>query len=119
MPAACKALIVYYQKTSTTSWVTNSTVKYSRDYEIDIESMLDDTFTFQLVKGIVPRNDDGLLDWSYTGPENDKEWAWFFNRHYHLLDLLAAYQKTGNLEYIRCISNKVTDWAYFKCQQKS
>ena len=52
-------------------------------------------------------------------PKNDKEWAWFFNRHYHLLDLFAADQKTGNLQYIRCISDLVIDWVISSPSKKS
>ena len=66
LPAACKALVTYYQQQSSNSWVSNSTDRYSRNYKVEIESILDDTFTFQLVTGVVPRDDNGLLDWSYT-----------------------------------------------------
>ncbi|MDY6900671.1 MAG: alginate lyase family protein, partial [Cyanobacteriota bacterium] len=119
LPAACKALIAYYQNTDSNFWVRNLNSNYSPNREVDIESILDDTYNFQLVTGIVPRNDNGLLDWSYTGPKNDKEWAWFFNRHYHLLDLFVAYQQEGNLEYVRSISDLVTDWVISSPSKKS
>lgn len=117
-PAACKALIAYYQNIDST-WIGNLNNKYSTNYQVNIESMLDDKFTFQLVTGVVPRDDNGLLDWSHTGPTNDREWAWFFNRHYHLLDLFLAYQRTGNLEYVRFISDLVKDWVISSPSNKS
>ncbi|MBW4509591.1 MAG: heparinase II/III family protein [Scytonematopsis contorta HA4267-MV1] len=107
---ACEALIAYYRNGETALWLRNTTVTPSFALQEPIEAILNDTFTFQLVTGKVPRYNNGFLNWCYLGPQKDKEWAWFLNRHYHLLDLCAAYQKTGNLDYVYCISNHVIDW---------
>ncbi|BDA72006.1 conserved hypothetical protein [Calothrix sp. PCC 7716] len=109
-PAACEALITYYRDAETVTWLRNEAATMSAIGQESVQAMLNDTFTFQLVTGKASRHDSGLLDWSYKGPQNDKEWAWFFNRHYHLLDLCVAYQKTGNLDYVYCINNHVIDW---------
>lgn len=108
--SACEALIAYYREGKTAPWLRRHAVESSVAIDPWIEPILKDTFTFQLVTGKIPRCQNGLLDWAHKGPKNDKEWAWFLNRHYHLLDLFAAYQKTGNLSYIRCINNHITDW---------
>jgi Heparinase II/III N-terminus/Heparinase II/III-like protein len=109
-PAACEALITYYKEAETVTWLRNKTLTMSVSCQDLADAILNDTFTFQLVTGRVPRHDSGLLDWSYLGPQNDKEWGWFLNRHYHLLHLYVAYQKTGNLSYVHCINNHVIDW---------
>jgi Heparinase II/III N-terminus/Heparinase II/III-like protein len=119
-PTACEALLAYYQKGNTSAWLRESLVKPSVVCQESVESIINDSFRFQLVKGKVPRHDNGLLDWCYLGPKNDKEWAWFLNRHYHLLDLCAAYQKTGNLDYVRYINNHVIDWVISSpCKENS
>ena len=74
------------------------------------EAVLNDIITVQGRSGIVPRMHDGMLDWHYRGPQEDMEWAWGFNRHYHLNTLLEAYLETGNNDYVRAIDTHLKDW---------
>jgi hypothetical protein len=57
-----------------------------------------------------PRLSAGDFDWSWRGPNNDIEWAWFFNRLTWLPDLWQAYQKTGDVAYFACVVRTLEDW---------
>jgi Heparinase II/III N-terminus/Heparinase II/III-like protein len=113
---ACDALLVYYQESHTIPWLRQYPVDRRRSVEPDplnnlcAKSILDDTFTFQLTTGKVPRKSNGRLDWCDLGPKNDYEWTWFLNRHYHLVKLLEAYFETGQLSYVHCISQHLKEW---------
>lgn len=110
LPAACAALLAYYRDHEAGIWLCQPLITPSSNPVLEAELILKDTFTFQRVKGVVGRHENGLLDWSCQGPEQDREWAWFLNRHYHLNTLFAAYNSTGNLDYVRCISHHLVDW---------
>lgn len=49
-------------------------------------------------------------DWDHRGPKNDKEWAWFLNRHRYFEDLYIAYQATGEARYAEKIFTILEDW---------
>jgi hypothetical protein len=74
------------------------------------DTILQDIYSFQGVKGKVPRLPDGHLDWDHRGPQNDVEWAWAMNRHYPVQDLVDAYFKTGYVKYIPYIDEFVRSW---------
>ncbi len=107
---ACEALLEYYCHYNPKAWQHQIAVQPNTIHYSDAELLLKDTFTFQLVTGKVPRLSDYYLDWSYKGPKNDEQWAFFINRHYHLKDLFIAYKKTNNLDYICCLNNQIIDW---------
>ena len=71
---------------------------------------LDDRFTLQDLRGRQPRLDEGGLDWEARGPRDDKEWAWFLNRHGFIPDLLAAHAETGDPRYTGRASALLVDW---------
>jgi len=110
LPTACEALITYYQDRNTIGWLRQPVLKASKTIDLAVEPILKDTFTFQLATKTVSRRPDTLLNWSDSELEGDPEWTWFLNRHYHLLDLLVAYQNTGNTRYVKSISHHVIDW---------
>lgn len=107
IPLACKNLLTHYGKQKMGSKelpsVTGKTISAA-------DSILHDIMTFQNVSGKVPQLADGHLNWFYTGPDNDIEWAWALNRHYPVQTLLEAYEKTGNPEYVKFIDNFIKDW---------
>lgn len=108
--SACEALVSHYQTKTPTSQFHFLQEQGDSLTNLHPEKILDDTFTFQQRTAQVPRQADGNLNWSYQGHADDREWAWFLNRHYHLLTLLAAYQQTHNKIYIRCIDRHLQDW---------
>ncbi|MBW4518515.1 MAG: heparinase II/III family protein [Scytolyngbya sp. HA4215-MV1] len=107
--SACIALVEYYQTQSGLSHLKSLGSRYQIASNLPLEQILSDTFTFQQQIGTVPRSEDGLLNWAWE-PNDDPEWTWFLNRHYHLLNLLHAYQQTGNSLYTTCINRHLLDW---------
>jgi Heparinase II/III N-terminus/Heparinase II/III-like protein len=114
--AACEALVSFYQNSHTIAWLRHYPIERRKPMEagplnnLCAQSILNDTFTFQLTTGKVPRRSNGWLDWCDLGPNGDHEWAWFLNRHYHLTKLLEAYSETGQISYIDCINQHLTEW---------
>ena len=107
IPLACQNLLEYYAKSSL---VRKDLPAVSREIKADADSILQDTFNFQNVKGTVPRLPDGHLKWDCMGPENDIEWAWALNRHYPTNGLVKTYFDTGNPKYVNYIDQFTKDW---------
>lgn len=74
------------------------------------DAALLDTYTLQGVTATQPRLAGGGYDWDWRGPNNDPEWAWFFNRHAIFRDLLEAYRKTGDSRYRDHLLAMLDDW---------
>jgi Heparinase II/III N-terminus/Heparinase II/III-like protein len=71
---------------------------------------LNDTFTLQGVQAVARRQATGGFDWTYQGPRNDPEWAWFFNRHSYFVPLVQAYVRTHDERYPEFLFNTLDDW---------
>ena len=85
-------------------------VKLRRKHVAD--AVLEDRFTFYTFEDRVSAHGGmGGLDWTHTGPSDDREWAWALNRHYHLAVLLRAYLATGDAKYAGTMSAHLCDWA--------
>lgn len=107
IPLACKNLLTYYSRSG---FVTKELAGEKMKATGVADSILQDIFTFQRVTDKVPHLEDGHLNWSYTGPEHDIEWAWALNRHYPVNDLLMAYSETKNPKYVQYIDGFIKDW---------
>lgn len=106
---ACQSLIAYYQaKTEKIDW-NNLLPEQKFNKDLDAENILNNEFTFQRVRGTVPIYQSGY-DWSYLGANEDTEWAWFLNRHYHVVDLFHAYLKSEDKAYVQYIYHSIRDW---------
>jgi hypothetical protein len=82
---ASEYLLEYYKTNSTSShYRRTQPVKTSKTIS-SADTILENIFTIQNVKGKVPWGDDGHRDWYYKGPNNDREWAWLSNRHQQLM----------------------------------
>lgn len=110
IPLACTYLLEYYKNGNTAQYLRKEQPPVSQKSTTLADSISNDIFTFQLVSDKVPRFDDGHLNWDYSGPEDDIEWAWALNRHYPIRDLLELYFETGNPEYARYIDSFIKDW---------
>ncbi|MCL4694225.1 MAG: heparinase II/III family protein [Candidatus Hydrogenedentes bacterium] len=109
--SACDALLTYYRQADNPAFPQTAERPAHSDAAVAIaDAALNDTFTFYEQTATVPRLPDGGLQWDYTGPEGDKEWAWALNRHKHLDWLLTAYQMTGDAKYAAAWSDSVRDW---------
>jgi hypothetical protein len=108
---ACDALLVHYRRFDNPTFPKSVEKPAHNDAVIArADAVLNDTFTFYDQTGTVPRRPDGGLQWDYTGPGNDKEWAWALNRHFHLDWLLDAYLMTGDAKYAAAWDAHVRDW---------
>lgn len=107
-PAACAALLRYYQRKSAPSWVARTLVE-AHTHAI-ASSATRDRFSLQGITYQQPRLRDGSLDWDHRGPRNDKEWAWLLNRMRHLRDLALAYRDTRDPLYAATASSHIRDW---------
>ncbi|MBI2421640.1 MAG: alginate lyase family protein [Candidatus Hydrogenedentes bacterium] len=108
---ACEALLLHYREGANPVF-SSHLPPVERDDAVIARAgaVLKDTFTFYDQTGTAPRRADGGLQWDYTGPENDKEWAWALNRHFHLGWLLEAYAMTGDTKYAAAWDAHVRDW---------
>lgn len=107
---ACHQLLQYYKDGQTASYLRESRPEITADRVSIADSLDRGIFTFYTQTDEVSRLPDGRLDWSYTGPADDIEWAWGLNRHSFLLTLLNTYLKSGNPKYARAIDRYVKDW---------
>jgi len=109
----CQNILHYYEEAHSIPWLRISRVEPSRSTVKWGDRVLHNTLSFQGCEGQVPLRDDGHLDWMHRGPNADREWAWFLNRHYHLQDLFEAYKLTGNPIYVRYLNDQIVDWILF------
>jgi hypothetical protein len=108
IPAARK-LLNYYRTTETDPWLRNYATESDEGTYI-ARQILQGTYRFQGVSDTVPQAEDGGLKWTHDGPEDDKEWAFALNRHYHIEKLLEAYLTTGKESYARRLDQDLRDW---------
>lgn len=76
----------------------------------EAEAALAGRFIFQSVEGVVPLREGGGLDWHWEGPRDDREWAWFLNRHGFFRSLVAAWSWTGRAAYAQRVDELWRDW---------
>ncbi len=108
--SALNALLNYYQTSSSGHWLRLEPVEPTTQRSAEADEILNDEITFDLAKARMPRTEDGRLRWDYRSPNNDREWAWNLNRHYHLWILFDAYRQTGNPVYLERIDQDLRDW---------
>lgn len=107
---ACEALLKYYRNAATSRHLIREQPPLSEATDPEADSLLQGIFTYYDLPARVPRRNDGGLDWTFKGPDDDIEWAWGLNRHGHLITLLESYMETGNPVYARTIDEHVQDW---------
>ncbi len=108
-PLACEALLAYYRNKFKESEQIPVDISNWEKSETPPNLILEDRFIFQGVADTVPRI-NGWLNWAWTGPHQDREWAWFLNRHIHLAGLVDAYKASQDPAYITCLNNHLVDW---------
>jgi len=107
---ACELLLEYYHQPENNRLGKTAKPELSALNMAAADSILEDVYTFYLVKGKVPRQDDGHLKWDYKGPDDDIEWAWALNRHHTAAALLPFFYATGNPVYAKYIDQFIKDW---------
>lgn len=116
---ACEALIYYYSNVKNAPHLHPNLLEIPPAIDFCAESILENTFTFQNITSKVLSARNGSLNWSYKGEKNDREWAWFLNRHHHILYLFELYQKNGKSDYIKYINNHLFDWIISSFSKKN
>ena len=108
--AACRHLLAYYQQGNTASFLRKKLPVQSDKTAAEADTILNNIFIIQNVRGQVPLLPDGHRDWYYKGPNNDKEWAWLSNRHTQLALVFETYMETGNPKYAQYIDLFLKDF---------
>lgn len=109
-PAACEALLTYYREGSTATWLRAERPQPGDGRVEQADAILEGAFTLYNVPARVPARPEGGLDWSYNGPDGDREWGWGLNRQFWAVTLLSAFQSTGNPVYAQCYDRYIRDW---------
>lgn len=76
----------------------------------EADAALTGTFTLQGVTGSAPRRADGGFDWTWRGPNDDPEFAWFLNRQHHIPALFVAWRETKDARYRTALNAQLRDW---------
>ncbi|NQU54008.1 MAG: alginate lyase family protein [Bacteroidetes bacterium] len=107
---ACTYLLEYYKNSNNAMHLrVNQPVKTTKTVALS-DTVLNDVFVIQNVRGQVRYGNDGHRDWYYKGPNNDEEWAWLSNRHSQLSTVLSTYFETGNPKYAEYIDLFLRDF---------
>jgi len=107
---ACKYLLEYYKNGSTAQELRREQPAITAKTVARADTIINDVFIIQNVRGQVPYGDDGHRDWYYKGPNNDREWAWLSNRHSQINSVLTTYFETGNPKYAKYIDLYLRDF---------
>ncbi len=108
-PEALQALLIYFSNRPTPPGLA-SQLTQPADFRKRGQDALEDRFTLQGLTARQPRKPSGELDWLARGPRGDKEWVWLLNRHFFLIELLAAHEATGEDRYLSKVSELLIDW---------
>ena len=103
---ACKYLLEYFK--NKTKLEEQPEISDKTDALAD--TILNNVFVIQNVRGQLPYLDNGHRDWYYKGPMNDEEWAWLSNRHSQLGHVYATYRATGNPKYAKYVDLFLRDF---------
>lgn len=107
---ACTYLLEYYKDGNTASYLRKEQPHITNQTNALADTILNNVFVIQNVRGQVPYKDNGHRDWYYKGPNNDREWAWLSNRHSQISSVLATYFETGNPKYAKFIDLFLRDF---------
>ncbi len=107
---ACHALLDYYEKSDNAPHLRKTLPPEGVQTEALADTILNNVFVIQNVRGKVPYGEDGHRDWYYKGPNNDREWAWLSNRHSQVGVVLNTYFETGNPKYAEYIDLFLRDF---------
>lgn len=107
---ACDQLLTYYQRSKNALHLRKDNPPPSEKTIAIADTILENVFVIQNVRGKVPWEEDGHRNWNYKGPNNDREWAWLSNRHSQLNDVFDAYLETGNPKYAIYVDEFLRDF---------
>jgi hypothetical protein len=74
------------------------------------DDVLKDKLTIMGIKGDFEYTEQGGVNWLSYGNTGNDQWPTLMNRHLYMLDLLAAYRKTGEAKYTKELDEHLADW---------
>ena len=92
------------------TWLIATLPAWNPDTRREADDALAGTFTLQGVTGTMPHHADGGFDWTWRGPNNDPEFAWFLNRQHHIPALFVAWRETKDAKYRTALNAQLRDW---------
>ena len=107
---AGKHLLEYYKNSNNAPELRKEQPAKTDKTVAEADTILNNVFVIQNVRGQVPYGDDGHRNWYYKGPNNDREWAWLSNRHSQISSVLSTYFETGNPKYAQYIDAFLRDF---------
>jgi len=108
---ACKKLISYYKNAQTAEWLRSKTYQSGNSKgKKQVRQILNDKVTFGGVTCKIPKTKNGGWKWTYTGPEDDDEFAYSLNGHKYFSLFLKGFHETGNVEYVSKFDRVIRDW---------
>ena len=110
MVDAGKYLLEYYKNSNNAPELRKEQPAKTDKTVAAADTILNNVFVIQNVRGQVPYDEDGHRDWYYKGPNNDREWAWLSNRHSQLYSVFSTYFETGNPKYAQYIDAFLRDF---------
>ena len=107
---ACKYLLSYYRHSNIATDLRRSSPVSTGKTVATSDTILNNVFIIQNVRGQVAYGADGHRNWNYKGPNNDRKWAWLSNRHSQLYAVFNTYFETGNPKYAKYIDLFLRDF---------
>lgn len=111
-PAACTALLDYYQATATARRLARAPAPvYVRGGRWPAaDAILADSVDCNGTRAAIRRTPGGGIDWSYRGPDDTADWFHALNDLVYCDTLFAAYVGSGQTRYVERIDTDVRDW---------
>lgn len=107
---ACRQLLAYYKNSNNAMHLRKKLPIKTDRTNAEGDTVLENVFVIQNVRGQVPWGEDGHRDWNYKGPNNDHEWAWLSNRHSQIQRVFSIFLETGNPKYAIYIDEFLRDF---------
>jgi heparinase II/III-like protein len=107
---ASKYLLQYYKENYSSDWIDFDDFAYKPKFLDQLDDIEKDIVTFQSVSAKIPRLSTGYWDWSFQGPDNDREFGYFLNRMHYLKVLYEGYKQSSNEKYIVLFDKILQDW---------
>ena len=108
---AVQEIFNYYKGGDSAEWLRDKTYIFSNQNERkQAKLLLQNKITRGYGPAEIPITEFGGWDWTYYGPRNDAEFGYNLNRHRFFLELLKAWQETGESKYAEKFDLLVRDW---------
>jgi hypothetical protein len=108
LAAACEALLVYYR--TNPAGEPFRPIAWNEFKNWDADAMLAGNYTFQNIKGQLPRRADGFIDWDYIPAGGDMQFPSALTRMGHPGVALRRFHETGERKYVDYVYEHTADF---------